>query len=177
MAQTHTWVTDPAHTSVQFTVPHMVISTVTGKFEEFSGTVVITDDDFLTAQIEGNVQVNSINTGIERRDAHLKSGDFFLVDEYPEMTFKSTKVEKTGDNLYSITGDLTIRGITKAVVFEAKHGGTITAFGTQHMGWEATATVNRFDFGLHWNKALDTGGLIAGDRVTITIVTEFIRQD
>ena len=176
-AQSQTWEIDPAHSSVQFTIQHMIISEVTGKFREFSGKVIISEDDFTGAQIEGSANIGSIDTGNERRDGHLKAEDFFYSEKYPEMTFKSTKVEKTGTDAYQITGDLTIRGVTKTVVFDAKHGGTITAFGTQRMGWQATTTINRFDFGLHWNKTIETGGLIVGEKVKINITTEFIEQD
>lgn len=176
-AQSQTWEIDPAHSSVQFTIQHMVISEVTGKFIEFSGKVIISEDNFTGTQIEGSAKIESIDTGNKRRDGHLKAEDFFYSEKYPEATFKSTKVEKTGLDAYRIIGDLTIRGVTKTVVFDAKHGGTITAFGTQRMGWQATTTINRFDFGLYWNKTIETGGLIAGDMVTINITAEFIEQD
>jgi len=177
LSQTHTWELDLAHTSVQFAVKHMVISEVTGKFNEFSGKVIMSEDDYTGAQIEGSVKIGSINTDNERRDGHLKSEDFFYVKKYPKMTFKSTKVEKTGTDTYQISGDLTIRGVTKTVVFDAKLGGTITAFGNQRMGWQATATINRFDFGLNWDKAIEIGGLIVGETVRININTEFVKQD
>lgn len=177
LSQTHTWELDLAHTSVQFAVKHMVISEVTGKFNEFSGKVIMSEDDYTGAQIEGSVKIGSINTDNERRDGHLKSEDFFYAEKYPKMTFKSTKVEKTGTDTYQISGDLTIRGVTKTVVFDAKLGGTITAFGNQRMGWQATATINRFDFGLNWDKAIEIGGLIVGETVRININTEFVKQD
>ncbi|MCH8013044.1 MAG: polyisoprenoid-binding protein [Candidatus Marinimicrobia bacterium] len=177
VAQSQIWEIDPAHSSVQFTIQHMLISEVTGKFHEFSGKAIISEDDFSSAQIEGFVNIGSIDSGNERRDNHLKLEDFFYAEKYPEMTFKSTKVEKINMDTYQITGDLTIRGVTKTVVFDAKHGGTITAFGTQRMGWQATTTINRFDFGINWNKTIETGGLIAGDMVTINITVEFIKQE
>lgn len=177
LAQSQIWELDLSHTSVQFAVEHMVISEVTGKFSEFSGKVIMSEDDFTSAQIEGSVKIESIDTNNERRDGHLKSEDFFYAEKYPDMTFKSSKVEKTGTDTYQISGDLTIRGVTKTVVFDAKHGGTITARGTQRMGWQATATINRFDFGLHWNSTMETGGLIAGEMIRININTELVKQD
>ena len=176
LAQTHNWELDATHTAVQFSVKHMLISHVTGKFSEFSGSIQLSDDNFTKAQISGTVAVNSIDTDNDRRDNHLKSEDFFLAEEYPEMTFKSLKVEQTGKDTYAITGDLTINNVTRTVTFDAQHGGTITARGSRRMGWHASATINRFDFGLKWNKTLEAGGLVVGEIVTIDISAEFIEQ-
>jgi len=177
LAQSQVWELDQSHTSVQFIVQHMVITEVVGRFSEFSGKVIMSEEEITSAQIEGSVKIESINTDNERRDGHLQSEDFFYAEKYPEMTFKSTKVEKTSPDTYQISGDLTIRGITKTVVFDAKHGGTITAYGSLRMGWQATTTINRFDFGLQWDKTMDTGNLIVGETVKININTELIKQN
>lgn len=177
LAQTHTWELDLSHTTVQFRVQHMMISQVAGKFNEFSGNIKLPDDNFINAQMSGTVAVNSIDTDNDQRDNHLKSEDFFFAEEHPEMTFNSTKIRKTGKDTYAITGDLTIKSITKAVTFDVQYGGTITAFGSERMGWHASTTINRFDFGLKWNNTLDTGGLIVGELVTIDISAEFIEQN
>jgi polyisoprenoid-binding protein YceI len=155
----------------------MLISQVTGKFSEFSGSIQLSDDNFTNAQISGTVAVNSIDTDNDRRDKHLKNEDFFLANEYPEMTFKSSKIEKIGKDTYAIIGDLTINNITKSVTFDTQHGGTITVRGSRRMGWHATTTINRFDFGLKWNKTLETGGLVVGEIVIIEISAEFIEQN
>jgi polyisoprenoid-binding protein YceI len=175
-AQTHTWELDISHATVQFRVQHMLIAQVTGKFNTFSGSVKLSDEDFTNAQISGRVDVNSIDTDNERRDNHLKSKDFFQTDQYPEMFFKSKTVEQIDNDTYAITGDLTIKDVTKTVTFEAQHGGTITIRGARRMGWHATATINRFDFGLNWNKTIETGGLVVDEMVTIDIFAEFIEQ-
>ncbi len=177
LAQTNNWKLDAAHTSVQFSVKHMLISKVAGNFPEFSGSIQLSDDNFTNAQISGTVTVSSLDTDNDRRDNHLKSEDFFLAEEYPEMTFKSSKVEKTGKNAYAITGDLTIKNITKTVTFDAQHGGTITVRGARRMGWHASTTINRFDFDLKWNKTLEAGGLVVGKLVTIDISAEFIERN
>ena len=176
LAQNNTWELDTSHATVQFSVQHMLIAQVTGKFQNFSGSVIMSDNDFTNAQISGKVDVNSIDTDNERRDNHLKSADFFQTEQYPEMIFKSSNVEQTSDDTYAITGELTIKDITKTVTFEAKHGGTITTRGARRMGWHATTAINRFDFGLNWNKTIETGGLVVGEMVTIDIFAEFIEQ-
>ena len=176
LAQTNNWELDAAHSTVQFSVRHMLISQITGKFSEFSGSIHLPDDNFTNAQLSGTVAVRSIDTDNDRRDNHLKSGDFFLADEYPEMTFKSLKIEQISKDTYAITGALTIRNITQTVTFNAQHGGTITVRGSRHMGWHASAAINRHDFGLKWNKTLETGGLVVGEIVTINISGEFIEQ-
>jgi len=177
LAQTPNWELDAAHTTVQFSVKHMLISQVTGKFSGFSGSIHMPDDDFTHAQLSGTVVVSSIDTDNDRRDNHLKSKDFFLAEEYPDMYFKSSKIEPISKDTYAITGDLTIRDITQAVTFDAQHGGTITVRGSRRMGWHASTTINRFDFGLKWNKTLEAGGLVVGEVVTINISGEFIEQN
>ena len=173
MAQKSGWTLDKAHSSIGFSVRHMVISEVTGNFKDFDISFTSTKDDNSDAAVDATIKVASINTDNERRDGHLKTDDFFNAEKFPQIKFKSTSFEKVGENKYIITGDLTIRDITKKVTFDAVYNGTIKApWGATVSSWKATTSVNRFDFGLKWNKAIETGGLIAGDIVTITLNLE-----
>ncbi len=173
VAQT-TWNFDKAHSEVQFKVKHMVVSTVTGQFNDFNITFRTSKPDFTDAVVEGTVEVKSINTANSSRDKHLLSDDFFGADKFPQMKFKSTKFEKTGENTYKITGLLTIRDVTKEVTFDATYNGTVKSpWGKTVMGWTATTVINRFDFNLKWNQAIETGGLVVGKDVTIIINAEF----
>jgi len=166
------WSVDPDHTSISFAVKHLVISEVTGKFRDFTITFNATKDDFSDAMVVAAIKVASITTENEKRDAHLKSDDFFSAEKYPDITFKSTSFQKVGVNQYKITGDLTIRNVTKRVTFEATLNGSMkTPNGTVY-AWRAVTAVNRFDFGLKWNMAIEGGGLVAGDTVTTTLNIE-----
>jgi polyisoprenoid-binding protein YceI len=173
MAQKSGWKLDKAHSSIGFSVRHMVISEVIGNFKDFDIAFTSVKDDYSDAAVEATIKVASINTDNERRDGHLKTDDFFNAEKFPEIKFKSTAFEKIADNKYKITGDLTIRDVTKKVTFDATYNGTIKApWGATVSSWKATSSVNRFDYGLRWNKAIDTGGLIAGEIVTITLNLE-----
>ncbi len=173
MAQKSGWTLDRAHSSIGFSVRHMVISEVTGNFKDFDITFSSSKGDYSDATVIASIKVASINTDNERRDGHLKTDDFFNAEKFPLITFKSTSFEKVGDNKYKITGDLTIRDVTKKVTFDAVYNGSIKApWGAIVSSWKATLAVNRFDYGLKWNKAIDTGGLIAGDTVNITLNLE-----
>lgn len=166
------WSIDPAHSSVMFSVKHLVISDVTGKFKDFAIDFSATKDDFSDAMVSAKIMVPSISTDNEKRDTHLKSDDFFNAEKYPEITFKSTKFERVGSNQYKITGDLTIRGITKKVTFDATLNGSMkTPMGTLY-AWKATTAINRFDYGLKWNMAVESGGLVAGETVNIVLNLE-----
>jgi polyisoprenoid-binding protein YceI len=166
-----TYVVDPAHTNVGFTVRHLVISNVHGNFKDFTGTIIFDEKDPSACSITGSIRTNSVNTGNENRDKDLKSDNFFDEEKYPEITFKSTKVEKMGD-AYQVTGDLTIRGVTKEVSFPVEVSGPVNAFGTKKIGIEFSLTINRQDYGLKWNKTLESGGLVVGDDVKIDISAE-----
>ncbi len=167
------WKNDKAHSQVRFSVTHMLVSEVTGSFKDFDVTVTQpSDKDFSGGAVDAVIKSTSISTDNEMRDNHLRSDDFFNVEKYPEIRFKSTKFEKTGEDTYAITGDLTIRDITKPVVLDAKMLGTVEAFGGKHVGFKATTTVNRFDYNVKWDKTLDTGGLIVGKNVDITLLLE-----
>lgn len=167
------WTHDKSHSNALFTVRHMVVSEVTGYFKEFEVILASSKDDFTDATIEATVKTASVNTDNESRDKDLRSDNFFSVDKFPEMKFKSKKIEKTGDNAYKITGDLTIRDVTKEVTFDATLFGTIATGRDTRAGWKATATVNRFDYGMKWNRMIETGGLVVGENVLITLNLEF----
>ncbi len=173
-AQTKEWKLDRAHSSVTFTIKHMVISEVTGRFDDFDIKCLSSKNDFSDASMEGTIKVGSINTGNEGRDRHLKTDEFFNAEKFPEIKFKSTSIEKIDDKNYKVTGDLTIRDITKKVTWNAVLNGTLTSPRGIRAGWKATLAINRFDYGLKWNKLTEAGGLVAGDMVTITILGEFV---
>jgi polyisoprenoid-binding protein YceI len=170
------WTFDKVHSSVQFSIKHMVISTVTGAFKDFSVDLKSDKPDFIDASVNAVIKVASINTDNTMRDGHLKSDDFFNAEKFPEIKFVSTAFEKTGENKYKITGDLTIRDVTKQATFDATLGGTLKTDRGTLAAWSATTTVNRFDYNLKWNKTLETGGLMVGQDVTITLNLELNKQ-
>lgn len=172
LAQTSGWKVDKNHTSIGFTVDHMVISEVSGNFKDYDLTVTSDEDDFTDATFEATIKVESINTDNANREKHLKSDDFFNAEKFPEMKFKSTSVEKVGEKNYKITGDLTIRDVTKKVTFDATLNGILKTQSGSIAAWKATATISRFDYNLKWNRTIETGGLVAGQDVIITIVAE-----
>ncbi len=173
------WTVDPAHTVVSFAVKHMMISTVRGTFNTFEGKATFDEKQPDTFTVEASADAASIDTRVEQRDKHLKSADFFDVEKFPKLTFKSKQVAKIGDGHYTMTGDLTIRDVTKAVTFDVTgFQGTITdPQGHVRTAATATTTINREDFGLHWNKALEGGGVLVGDDVTITLDVELVKQE
>ena len=167
------WKLDKNHSSIGFSVKHLVISTVSGNFKDFDITLTTAKDDFSDAAVQAVIKTASINTDNTARDNHLKSDDFFNAEKFTEIKFTSTSFEKVGEGKYKITGDLTIRDVTKKVVFDAVYNGSIkTPWGNTAMSWTAATIINRFDYNLKWNKALESGGLIAGQDVTITINLE-----
>ncbi|RPI04709.1 MAG: polyisoprenoid-binding protein [Ignavibacteriae bacterium] len=166
------WKTDKVHSSVLFTVRHMVISEVTGSFKDYTVEMKSAKDDFSDAEVQAVIKVGSISTDNTTRDNHLKSDDFFNAEKYPEMKFRSTSFEKTGDKTYKITGDLTIRDVTKNVTFDAVLNGTMKTNRGTLSAWKATTTINRFDYNLKWNKTIEAGGFIVGQDVTITLNLE-----
>jgi polyisoprenoid-binding protein YceI len=168
------WDIDSAHTSAQFAIRHLMVSTVRGDFRKVTGTVNLNEQDVTKSTIDATIDVSSINTGIEKRDEHLRSPDFFDVAKHPTMTFKSKKIEKVGEGKLKVTGDLTLHGTTKEVVldFEGNLTPVKDPMGKTRIGGMATTKINRKDFGLAWNKALETGGVVVGEEATITIDTE-----
>jgi polyisoprenoid-binding protein YceI len=175
-AQQATWTIDTAHSAAQFSVRHMMISNVKGEFTNTSGTVQWDGKDLSTAVVEATIDAASINTREPKRDAHLKSPDFFDVAKFPTLTFKSTKVEPAGQGKLRMAGDLTIHGVTKPVVFDVIGPTPVVKdpYGNQRVGASATTTINRKDFGLKWNAALETGGVVVGEQVTITLDVELV---
>ncbi|MBT34279.1 MAG: hypothetical protein CMO01_31830 [Thalassobius sp.] len=175
-AQT-TWTSDPAHSSIEFNVTHMMISEVTGKFDGFEAVLKSDKADFSDAKIEFTAQTSTINTGIDKRDEHLKSADFFDVEKYPTISFKSTSFKKKGGNKYELKGDLTMHGVTKPVTLEAKFNGTIKdPYGNTKSGFKVTGELNRTDFGLNWNSALETGGVVVSEEVEIDANIQVIKS-
>lgn len=172
-----TWNIDPNHSEVTFKVKHLVISTVTGQFKSFSGTVEAASDDFSDAKIEFVIDLNSIDTRNEQRDGHLKSADFFDVANHPQITFKSTSIEQVSGSDYKLTGDLTIKGTTKPVTLEVEFGGLQSDFyGNTVAGFELSGKINRQEFGLTWSAVTETGGIVVSDDVKISANIELHKQ-
>ena len=169
------WVIDQAHSAVEFSAKHMMISTVRGGFEKFDITANIDEQNIGRSTIEATVDVASINTRDARRDGHLRSADFFDAETYPTLTFRSTKIEQKGHDKYSITGDLTIKDTTHAVTFSVESEGRgKDPWGNEHWGFSADTTINRKDWGLNWNVALETGGVLVGDQIKIHLELELV---
>ncbi len=165
-----TWQIDPAHTGVEFAVRHMMISTVKGRFGDVSGTIVLDEDDIAGSSVEVEIGVASIDTRQEQRDDHLRSADFFDVENHPKITFRSRRVEPQGDGKFRVIGDLTIRGVTKEVVLEATDEGRgKDPWGNEKSAFSAQTVIDRRDFGLTWNAALETGGVLVGNEVKISL--------
>lgn len=174
---TTTWNIDPAHSSAEFKVKHMMISNVKGSFSGLSGVLTENTSDPTLSSVEASIPVATVNTGDPQRDGHLKSGDFFDPDKFPTLNFKSTSVAKKGEAEYEVTGDLTIRGVTKPVKFavEGPSAPGKDPWGNTRIGLSATTKINRKDFGLAWNAALETGGFLVGEEVAITLEVQFIK--
>jgi polyisoprenoid-binding protein YceI len=172
-----TWSIDPSHTSIEFSVKHMMITTVKGRFTGITGSIVEHPQGHSFSAVEAVIDAATVDTRDERRDAHLRSQDFFHVEEHPTLTFKSTRVEQLSDNHLRVTGDLTIRGTTRQVVLDTViNGRGNTPFGTQVWGFTAETSINRKDFGLTWNVGLETGGFLVGDTVKIVLDVEAVKQ-
>ncbi len=168
-----TWKLDMAHSAIAFSVRHMMVSTVKGNFREFSADLELDPEDLTKSSVRAVVKVASIDTREPQRNGHLTSADFFEVDKFPEMVFQSTRVEHLGGDRYRVTGDLTIKDVTRPISLEVTHLGTqVSPYGVKAAGFEATATLNRKDFGLTWNVALETGGMLVGDEVKISVDAE-----
>lgn len=171
-----TWNLDLAHSGVNFSVSHMVITDVDGNFGKYTVDAKLNSAGELEG-VEAVIQIASINTDNTDRDNHLKAADFFDAETYPEMKFVSKKIVKKGKNVYKVTGDLTIRGITKTVTLDTKFNGKVKdPWGNTKVGYTSTVSINRFDFGLSWSKALEAGSLVVGKEVHITINTQFVEK-
>jgi polyisoprenoid-binding protein YceI len=172
VAQT-TWKVDKAHSNVKFAVSHMVVSEVEGSFRMFDGSLVASKADLSDAKVNFSVDVASVNTDNEKRDGHLKSDDFFNAEKFPKMSFVSKSMKPLGGNKYALTGDLTLRDVTKTVTFDVTFGGQInTQNGGAKAGFKAKTTIDRLAFGLKWDRALETGSLVVGKDVDVTILVE-----
>jgi len=170
------WKIDPAHSEVGFKVRHLVVSTVTGRFGRFNATIDSGREDFSDAKVAFEAEIDSIDTKNGQRDAHLKSADFFDAARHPKMTFASTAVEKTSDYEFRVTGDLTMRGVTREVTLDVIYNGTVAGFdGNQVAGFEIRGKLNRFDFGLQWSTLTETGGMVVSNEVNLEILAEFAR--
>ncbi len=177
-AQTALWQVDGSHTAAQFSVRHMMVSNVRGEFSKTTGTVQWDGKDFRTAVVDVTIDATTIDTREPRRDAHLKSADFFDVAKYPSITFKSTKIEPVGQGRLRMTGNLTLHGVTKPVVLDVTGPTPVIKdpYGTLRVGASASTTISRKDFGLVWNAALDGGGVVVGDEVNIAIDIELVAK-
>jgi polyisoprenoid-binding protein YceI len=172
-----TWQVDPVHSSAQFKVKHLMISNVKGEFASIKGALHLDNSDVTRSTIEARIDAASINTRDPQRDAHLKSPDFFDVERFPVIAFKSSSVSKKSEGAYAVTGDLTIHGVTRKVTLdvEAPSAPQKDPWGGTRIGLEATAKINRKDFGLTWNATLETGGFMVGDEVVIILDLQFVK--
>ncbi|MFA5833688.1 MAG: YceI family protein [Bacteroidota bacterium] len=167
------WKVDKSHTMINFSVSHMVISEVTGQFNEFDATMEATKEDFTDAKINVTIKTKSINTGTNSRDNHLRSADFFNADVDSNITFTSAKIEKTSNDTYKIYGSLTMRGVTKDVVLDTKYKGKIKGGKGMVSAFKATTSIARKEWGLGWNRTIESGNLLVGENVDLTIFIEF----
>lgn len=164
------WALDTAHSSVDFSVKHMMFANVKGSFNEFDASIEADPTDLTTASIEFTIDTASVDTRNNDRDAHLRSADFFDVENFPKMAFKATSITKTDDGEYDVTGDLTIKETTKPQTFTVTYGGTgKDPWGNEKVGFAVEGSINRSEFGLTWNAALETGGVLVGDKIKISL--------
>ncbi len=174
---TSTWNIDPVHSVAEFKVKHMMISNVKGQFTRVKGVLALDETDLTKSRVEASIEAASINTREEQRDAHLKSADFFDVEKFPTLSFQSTGVSRVADGELAVAGELMIHGVTRNVVFTVE-GPTASCkdpWGNTRIGLSATTKISRKDFGLTWNAALETGGILVGDEVTITLDVQFVK--
>lgn len=171
------WVLDPNHSEIQFKVKHLMITTVTGYFREFSASAESVDDDFSNATIAFEAKTASVDTNNADRDTHLKSGDFFESEKYPVLKFQSTGMKKSGDGDFKLTGDMTIKDVTKPVTLDVEFGGIMKdPWGNEKAGFSLSGKINRKDWGLNWNAALETGGVLVSDEVRIFCEVQLAKQ-
>jgi polyisoprenoid-binding protein YceI len=177
MATLSKWSIDPMHSEVQFKVKHLVISTVSGFFKSFEGSVETDNENFEHANIDFSIDINSIDTTQPARDEHLKSAEFFDAATYPHIKFKSTSFKKIGDNDYALTGNLTIKNVTKPVTLDVEFGGSAADFyGNTKAGFEITGKINRKEFGLTWDGVTEAGSVVVGEDIKLTINAQLIKQ-
>ncbi len=171
------WTIDNSHSNLQFTVSHLVISHVNGHFDSYDGSIDNSGEDLTSAKINISIDTASINTGMEMRDNHLKSDDFFNAEAFPQIKFKSAEIVKTGENTYDINGEMTVRDITRPATFKGKIGGVaIDGYGNTKLGMKVTTTINRFDYGLKWNQLTEVGGMTVGKEVEVNANLQFAKK-
>ena len=176
-ASTSSWKIDPAHTHVEFAVRHLMIATVKGRFADVQGTVTIDETDPTKNSVDVTIGAASIDTREPQRDAHLRSADFFNIEVHPTLTFRSRRVTDVAGDRFRLTGDLTIGSVTREVVLEVTTGGRgRDPWGGERSAFEATTKIKRSEFGLTWNQALETGGVVVGDEIKISVDAELVRQ-
>lgn len=174
---TTTWAIDPSHSEISFKVKHLVVTTLTGKFDAFEGKLETAADDFSNASIQFSADINSINTGNADRDGHLKSDDFFNAASFPKLTFRSNSFAKTGDNTYKLTGDITLRDVTKSVELDVEYGGTmVDPWGNTKAGFEINGKLKRKEFGLKWDAITEAGGAVVSDEVKLHLNVQLVKQ-
>jgi polyisoprenoid-binding protein YceI len=170
-----TWNIDPAHSAIHFSVRHMVVSKTRGRFAKWGGSLQFDPKELSKGTVNVEIEPASVDTGDAQRDGHLRSADFFDVEKFPKATFKSTKVTENGAGKLTIVGDLTLRGVTKPITLDASYEGTgKDPWGGERVGFSATTTVTRADFGVNFNKALDAGGLLVGEKVELNLEVEAV---
>lgn len=171
------WIIDPTHSEIGFKVKHLMITNVKGSFKDFNALVSTTGEDFSTSGISVQINPASVDTGVADRDTHLKSPDFFDVENFKEITFAGGRLTKTGDDNFTLQGDLTIKGVTRPVTLEAEFSGMMTdPWGNKKAGFVVTGKINRKDWGLNWNAALETGGVLVSEEVRINCEVQLVRQ-
>ncbi len=172
-----TYKIDPSHSEVMFKIKHLMITNVTGSFSKFDATMVADKEDFSDATVSFEAEVDSISTNSEQRDGHLKSDDFFAAEKYPKISFVSTGIKKINDEDYKLTGDLTIRDVTKPVTLDVTYGGTMTDFyGQTKAGFEISGKINRKEYGLVWHAVTEAGGIVVSDDVKLNLNVQMIKQ-
>jgi polyisoprenoid-binding protein YceI len=171
------WEIDPSHSTAEFSIRHMMITTVKGRFSGITGAVEGDPEDLTTAKVHLDIDVSTVDTRQPDRDKHLRSADFFDVEKYPTMSFESTRITRTGPNTYDVVGNLTLHGVTKEVVCQVTYEGQgKDPWGGTRAGYTATTTLNRKDYGLMWNVALETGGVLVGDQVKVSVELETVKK-
>lgn len=171
------WAIDPAHSEVSFKVKHLVVTTLTGKFNSFEGGLQSANEDFSNANIHFSADIDSISTGNADRDGHLKSDDFFNAEQFPKLTFKSTSFTKTGDDTFKLAGDLTIRDVTQNVELAVEYGGTaVDPWGQTKAGFEVNGKLSRKEFGLKWNALTEAGGAVVSDEIKLHLNIQLVKQ-
>ena len=171
-----TWTTDPMHTQVEFSAKHMGIMTVKGAFTGLSTEITFNEDDFTASSVAATIDASTLSTHDKQRDGHLKSPDFLDVEQFPTIAFKSTRIEHAAHDQYRMMGDLTIRGVTRSVSLDVVYSGQAKdPLGNMHAGFSAYTTINRKDWGLNWNMALETGGLLVGEDVKLALEVEAVK--